>query len=105
MFSAGKGMSWGRAGRILAAIFLVGLALVPFFGEISLKLAIVAIGGVLLTWLAIDCATEIRNPYRRRAWGTVVTIAIEYLVFAALVGVAMAYFVRDVLRDLDLARC
>ena len=95
LFGADKsGMSYIRAGRILAGIVLIGLVAVPFAGQISLAFAAIVVGSLQLVWLLIDGAKEVRSPLRRRSWGIVVTIVVEYSVFMLVVVVALVFFIR-----------
>ena len=87
-------MNYKRAGRILAAIVLAGLAAVPFTGQISLVVAAIVVGLVQFVWLTIDGVREIRNPLRRHAWSVVAMIAVEYSVFILIVCAALVFFIR-----------
>lgn len=88
------GMSYKRAGRILAAILLVGLAAVPFAGQVSLLVAIIIGALVQLVWLIVDGAKEIAPPLRTRSWGVAAMIAVEYSAFLLIVCAALVFFIR-----------
>lgn len=88
------GMSYRRAGRILAAILLVGLFAVPFAGQISLLVATIVAASVQLVWLLIDGAKEVAPPLRRRSWRVVGIIVLEYSAFLFIVAAALVYFIR-----------
>jgi hypothetical protein len=93
-----KDISAKEAGRILCGVFLVGLFLSFFVGEIAITLTAFPIAALLLRWLVIGFRREIGPAIRRKAWTTVVLIGIEYAVFIGLLGL-IVWTVVEMLMD------
>lgn len=89
MSGANSGMSAKAAGRILAGVFLVGLVLSLFVGELAITLTAFPIAALLFVWLVVGCKREIGPAIRRGAWTTVLVIAIEYGVFFFILALSV----------------
>lgn len=93
-------MSAGEAGRIGAAIILIGLVASIFFGEIALKLAFIVVALISIGWLLMLVKIETAPAIRRRAWGRAAMIAIEYTLPLAILGLFLWFVGKGVFKEI-----
>ncbi|MCB1055580.1 MAG: hypothetical protein KDD11_08725 [Acidobacteria bacterium] len=87
------------AGRILAAIVLLGLFGVPFFGQVAILLAFLVAGVVMLFWLFEALVRDLRRASRQGGF-EVVDVVVGYSIAIAVVVLFLRYLVPRVLRAL-----
>jgi len=93
-----SGMSVERANRLLGAIILLGIFATFFIGDIALKSASFIGGSLVMYWLFVNCAYDLRSSFRQRTWGTFFMAALGYGISLSVIITFLAMVLGSILR-------